>query len=94
MHFDDRDECVKDGRGGRQMCHTQEAGTGSETCARERERQTERKRLGRKQMTLNRWGIGGEGRRRGNKREAKRAKGGAAEGYLLVFSLVLIPFCA
>lgn len=41
-----------------------------------------------------RWGIGSEGRQRGNKREAERVGGGAVEGYLLVFSLVLIPFCA
>lgn len=58
-----------------------------------RERQTEKKRLGRKQMTLNRWGIGGEGRREEIK-ERQKERGGAVEGYLLVFSLVLIPFCA
>lgn len=43
-------------------------------------------------MTLNRLGIGSGRRRSGNKREAKRERGGrqdgvaAVEGYLLVFS--------
>lgn len=58
------------------MSHTRGRNGERDLCVRARERQTERKRPGRKQMTLNRWGIGGEGRRRGNKREAKREKGG------------------
>lgn len=75
MHFDDRDECVREMEEEVDRCvtHTHartEAGLMGKS---EEER-------GRERMTLNRLGIGSGGRRSGNKREAKREKGGGGGG--------------